>query len=195
MQENLTELMSSRICHDLISPVGAIGNGLELMNELSGPSPELELVGQSAQTAQAKLKFFRVAFGASNGAKIGGPEAARTASEMFNSGRLSITFTDSWGDRQRSLTKLFYLLLLCVETSLPRGGQIVCSPTASGWDITVNNTPVNEAIELWNHVRNGQKTNSVTAKTIQFTLARESLVSQSIALSIQFEPNKLSLSF
>ena len=130
MPDTLAELISSRICHDLISPVGAIGNGLELMQELGSASPELELVGQSAQSAQAKLKFFRVAFGASTGSMIGGAEAARVAAEMLTSGRLSLHISEQWGDRERGLVKLFYLLLLCVETSLPRGTALRVRPSA-----------------------------------------------------------------
>ncbi len=195
MQNNLTELMSSRICHDLISPVGAIGNGLELMNELSGPTPELELIGQSAHTAQAKLKFFRIAFGASGDCLIGGAEAERIAAEMFSMGRVSVEFTESWGDRQRSLVKLYYLLLLCVESSLPRGGRIICAPTVSGWDINVAEVPINPSAALWHHITNGDKIDPVTAKTIQFTLARQSLMEQSVTLAIDISENNLHLSF
>jgi len=195
MQESLSELMSSRICHDLISPVGAIGNGLELMTALTGPSPELELVGQSAHTAAAKLKFFRLAFGASGGSLIGGAEAQRIAAEMFTGGRLEITFTAPWGDRERRLVKTFYLLLLCVESSLPRGGVITCAPTTSGWEITVSAPPVKAPADLWAHVTDGAAIAPVSAKTIQFTLARQCLLAQGITLTAELSEARLALSF
>ena len=195
MQDNLTELMSSRICHDLISPVGAIGNGLELMGELSGPSPELELIGQSAQAAQAKLKFFRIAFGVGTNSFIGGPEAERTAIEMFPVGRISVRISKSWGARERRLVKLFYLLLLCVESTLSRGGKLVCTPTESGWKIEVESSPTLPLDALWQHVLTGHNGIDVDAKTIQFLLARQCLVEQSMSLKLDISESALCLEF
>ena len=195
MPDTLAELISSRICHDLISPVGAIGNGLELMEAMGSASPELELVGQSAHSAQAKLKYFRLAFGASSGGMIGGAEAARVAEEMFTSGRLSLEVAESWGTRERRLVKLLYLLLLCVESSLPRGGRMQLTPTESGWRITVEGVPVAPPADLWRYVVDGQNGIEVSAKTIQFSLARQSMVEQSIAISAAFSDTSLQLQF
>ncbi|MBI1327763.1 MAG: hypothetical protein GC136_08995 [Alphaproteobacteria bacterium] len=60
------ELLSSRICHDLISPIGAIVNGLEFMEDMDGADSEeaLELITHSAKLASAKLKLFRIIYGA-----------------------------------------------------------------------------------------------------------------------------------
>ena len=195
MQDNLNELISSRICHDLISPVGAIGNGLELMEAMGSASPELELVGQSAQSAQAKLKFFRVAFGASNGAMIGGPEARRVAEEMFATGRITLAFASDWGERERGLVKLLYLLLLCVESSLPRGGVMSCSTTDSGWQIVVANVPVAPPENLWRYVVEGHNGIDVSAKTIQFSLARQAMRAQNIQISFDYSASGLRLAF
>jgi len=195
MPDNLAELISSRICHDLISPVGAIGNGLELMEAMGGVSPELELVGQSAHSAQAKLKFFRVAFGASNGAMIGGPEARRVAEEMFAAGRITVGFASDWGERERSLVKLLYLLLLCVESSLPRGGMMACSPTDTGWEIKVANVPISPPEGLWRYVVEGHNGIEVSAKTIQFSLARQAMQAQGVAIQLDLGNNSLRLAF
>ena len=64
---HLASLIGSRICHELISPIGAIHNGLELIS-LSGPvqhEAEISLITQSCQNAASRIKFFRVAFGVS----------------------------------------------------------------------------------------------------------------------------------
>ncbi len=195
MPNTLAEFISSRICHDLISPVGAIGNGLELIEAMGGVSPELELVAQSAQSAQAKLKFFRVAFGASSGSMIGGAEAERVAVDMLSAGRLSLSISESWGARERGLVKLLYLLLLCVESSLPRGGKMLLAPTVSGWCITVKGVPVAPPEALWRYVSEGHNGIEVSAKTIQFSLARQSMVEQSIAISVKFSDTSLQLAF
>lgn len=61
---DLTALLGSRICHDLISPIGAIGNGLELlMMDGSSTSPEMVLISESVAHADARIRFFRVAYG------------------------------------------------------------------------------------------------------------------------------------
>jgi len=195
MPNTLAELISSRICHDLISPVGAIGNGLELMEAMGGLSPELALVSESAHSAQAKLKFFRVAFGAGSGNMIGGAEAARVAVEMFTAGRLSLEVAESWGARERGLVKLLYLLLLCMESSLPRGGKMQLTPTVPGWRITVEGVPVAPPAALWRYVSEGHNGIEVSAKTIQFSLARQSMVEQSIAISVKFSDTSLQLAF
>jgi histidine phosphotransferase ChpT len=65
---DLAALVSSRICHDLISPIGAINNGLELLN-MSGASPvgpEMQLICDNVKSASARIRFFRIAFGAAS---------------------------------------------------------------------------------------------------------------------------------
>src|SRR5271165_7553710 len=80
----LAALLCSRVCHDLISPVGAIVNGLEVLDD--NPKPEdrdfaLELIRKSARTASARLQFCRLAFGAagSAGASIDTGDAEKVA--------------------------------------------------------------------------------------------------------------------
>jgi histidine phosphotransferase ChpT len=65
---DLAALVSSRICHDLLSLIGAINNGLELLN-MSGASPigpEMQLICDSVKSASARIRFFRIAFGAAS---------------------------------------------------------------------------------------------------------------------------------
>src|SRR5678816_2396766 len=64
---DLASLLCSRLCHDLLSPVGALNNGLELMADEQDPEMRekcLELLNESARASANKLKFFRLAFGA-----------------------------------------------------------------------------------------------------------------------------------
>jgi histidine phosphotransferase ChpT len=67
---DLASLLCSRLCHDLLSPVGALNNGLELMADEQDPDMRercLELLSESAKASANKLKFFRLAFGAGGG--------------------------------------------------------------------------------------------------------------------------------
>ena len=73
--ENIAALIGSRICHDLISPIGAVNNGLELL-QLSGvpDSPEMTLIANSAANASARISLFRLAFGAASELQSTGAE-------------------------------------------------------------------------------------------------------------------------
>ncbi len=194
--KQLADMISSRICHDLISPVGAISNGVELMTSISGPSPEMELISQSANNAKAKLMFFRVAFGAnSHGAMQGHAAAVSIVTDMFCSGRVTVDFPESWGDRSKSLIKLLYLLILCVESSLPRGGVITCLPTDSGWQISVKNCKIDANMALWSPVLNGDPFGDLGSNQIQFQLARDAAENIDIRITGTFSDNELSLIF
>jgi len=124
-ETELAETTVARICHDLVSPMGAIGNGLELL-AMTGqpPTPELSLISQSAENANARLRFFRVAFGgASAGATMAARDSRAIVGAMFGSGRLEVDWQVA-DDSLRTELKLAFLLLLCFETTLPRGGLV-----------------------------------------------------------------------
>ena len=68
---DISALVSSRICHDLVSPLGAIGNGVELLGMSGAPEgPELQLINESVENANARLRFFRIAFGAASADQV-----------------------------------------------------------------------------------------------------------------------------
>ncbi len=75
MSTDLATLIGSRICHDLISPIGAIGNGVELLamtGSAGDVSPELDLISQSVENANARIRYFRISFGATSSSQIMG---------------------------------------------------------------------------------------------------------------------------
>ena len=101
---DMTALISSRICHDLSSPVGAINNGVELLGGFdASASPEMELIAQSVLSANAKIRYFRIAFGkAVENAEMRANELAALCENMFLNGRFKVSFqigTDSAGSR------------------------------------------------------------------------------------------------
>ena len=122
---DLSALVSARLCHDLISPMGAIGNGLELLQMAGGPAKaELALVNESLDTALAKLRYFRIAFGPADAqARQTAEEAAQLTDAMF-SGRFTVAWAFGGADMPRSLARIVYLAMLCLEKSLPMGGQV-----------------------------------------------------------------------
>ncbi|MEC9435292.1 MAG: histidine phosphotransferase family protein [Pseudomonadota bacterium] len=120
-------LLCSRICHDLISPVGAIGNGVELMQELApnADGAELQLIGRSAQMASANLQFLRIAFGAAPpGDPIGMSAVQRTARLWFEFQRPALVWPDAVGETTRGCARLLYNFLQIAASCLPRGGEV-----------------------------------------------------------------------
>ena len=91
-------LVGSRICHDLVSPVGAISNGLELIALAGQPGPEeMALISQSCSSATARINLFRMAFGAASAdQQIGGAEARKH--DRGKSVLLTLTYLRYWID-------------------------------------------------------------------------------------------------
>ena len=112
---NLNALVGSRICHDLINPLGAIGNGIELLGLAGhGTSPEMDLVGDSVTGATAKLKFLRLAFGdASPDQVCSRSDILGTLDAIARGGRLSYSWNVA-GDPPRLDVRVALLAMMCV---------------------------------------------------------------------------------
>lgn len=121
---SLAALIGSRICHDLISPIGAISNGLELfgMTAAGTTGPEMSLIQQSCDNATARIRFFRIAFGTAGDARpIPKAEARKTLADHYAGTRISAEWHVDHA-LGRDITQLAYLSALCLETALPQGG-------------------------------------------------------------------------
>src|SRR5262245_31868276 len=134
---DLAALLCSRVCHDLISPVGAIANGLEVMEE--GKDEEtskfaMELIKKSAKTASAKLMFCRIAFGAagSAGAQIDTGDAEKVARGLMEDEKTKIAWNIPRLLMPKNRVKLLLNMLLMAGQSIPRGGQITVDPAGEG---------------------------------------------------------------
>jgi len=136
---DLGAAICSRICHDLISPVGAVGNGVELMRELGAAAgPELDLIEQSAETAAATLAFHRIAFGAARVEDRMALEAVRrTALRWFATQRARLAWPPAEGEASRPAARLICGLLLCAASCLPRGGEARLIAAGGGGKIAV----------------------------------------------------------
>lgn len=131
----LAALVGSRICHDLVNPLGAVANGLELLAlGLQGRgSEELSLVDDSLARALALLRFFRIAFGhAAPGSSLSRREIGAALDGCFRGGRLSVAWEPAT-EVARTDVRLAFLALLCIETALPLGGQVRIDRAGDGW--------------------------------------------------------------
>lgn len=130
---DLAALLCSRVCHDVISPVGAIANGLELYDDpdmdAETRQTALDMVRSSAKTASAKLKFCRIAFGAagSAGASIDMGEAGETAKGFVGSEKVKLDWQAPRENRPKQQVKLVLNMLLMAMAAVPRGGLVTIS--------------------------------------------------------------------
>jgi histidine phosphotransferase ChpT len=125
----LAALVASRVCHDIISPVGAIVNGLEVLEEEKDESMRefaRDLVQKSARQASAKLQFARLAFGASGGAgaEIDMTEAGRCAAALMEREKAELDWQVAASLLPKAQAKLLMNLLLVALNSVARGGRI-----------------------------------------------------------------------
>ena len=133
---DLAALLCSRVCHDVISPVGAIVNALEVLEE-DDPSMRdfaLELIKKSARSASARLQFARLAFGAagSAGAMIDLGDAGTVANGFLNDDKLSLDWEAPRALLPKNQVKLVLNLLILATQAVPRGGRLVARTTLAG---------------------------------------------------------------
>ncbi|MEL7013542.1 MAG: histidine phosphotransferase family protein [Pseudomonadota bacterium] len=202
--EKLASLIGSRICHDLISPIGAVANGLELL-ELSGlPSgPEVDLVNQSAQNAAARIKYYRLAFG--DCGRLDSEHVVKTAeivsilSDVFIGGRMSV----SWHvdqDRSRLQVKAALLAIMCAEAALGTGGAIDVRMQNGSWMIEGLGKKLTLQPDLWQFLKHDMSDIfnpqiPVAPAAVQFVLLPQVLRQLGRPLSITTTDQTLILTF
>jgi len=167
---DMAAMVASRICHDLIGPIGAIVNGLELLEMAGGtPGPEQELIVQSAESASAKLRFFRIAFGTPGSQSVGGTDIATLLEEIGRDSRLQVTWQPE-GAQPRSAVRLAFLALLCCEAALPRGGHAHVIEEDGAWTVTASGAPVAVDPDIWAFVEGAGDTAALPPAKVQFAL-------------------------
>ena len=134
---DLAALLCSRVCHDLISPVGAIVNGIEVMEEDKDEETKafaLDLIKKSARQASAKLQFCRLAFGAagSAGAQIDLGDAEKAARGLLEDGKTSLAWNLPRELLPKNRVKLLLNMLLIGAGAIPRGGSLKIDPVREG---------------------------------------------------------------
>jgi histidine phosphotransferase ChpT len=134
---DLAALLCSRVCHDLISPVGAIVNGLEVLEEEKDEATKqfaLDLIKKSSRTASAKLQFCRIAFGAagSAGAQIDLGDAEAIARGFLEDDKTKLAWNLPRALLAKNRVKLLLNMLIIAGQAIPRGGKITVDPLGTG---------------------------------------------------------------
>ncbi len=168
---HLATLIGSRICHDLISPIGAIHNGLELL-ELSGQlnnSPEMQLIAESCQNARARVTFFRTAFGMSQGSQIVSAKALMAMIDPLYQGRISVTYSGN-DDMERIRAQCILLAILCLDCALPQGGNIEIYGEDARCVLTATSLSLCWDDHLWRRLEPKEDASDIAPSQVQFLM-------------------------
>lgn len=171
MQPDLAALVGSRICHDLISPIGAIGNGVELLALTDGDTgAEMELINESVQNASARIKYFRIAYGAaSEDQLVSRAEVLSILAAIARGGRINYIWQIE-GDQPRRLVRCALLMLQAIESALPLGGDVQITLDGHSWVLRAEGPRLAVDQELWNNLLSPQVGFHYTAAQVQFAL-------------------------
>ena len=138
---DLAALLCSRVCHDLISPTGAIVNGLEVLDESKDEETRtfaLDLIRKSARNASARLQFCRLAFGAagSAGAQIDLGDGEKVARGFIEDEKVKVTWNLPRVLMPKNRVKLLLNMLIVAGHAIPRGGSLTIDPIGEGEEMS-----------------------------------------------------------
>ena len=136
---NLAALLSARICHDLISPVGALTAALEVFDDdenIDMRDDAMELIKMSAGQASAKLQFLRIAFGAGGSAPdVFSLQKLKTLVDgVYGDGKTEIQWDISLDGVEKTMARLVLNMVMLAVQAVPRGGQVQVSISQAGTD-------------------------------------------------------------
>jgi histidine phosphotransferase ChpT len=161
------ELLCGRLCHELISPVGAINNGVELLDE---EDPEfvkeaMSLIGQSARKAGQRLQFYRFAYGTAGGGSVR-IDGSELAAALLDGGKVRCVWAPETARLTPPWQRLACNLLVLAAEALPRGGTVSVRPLEGGVEIVAEGDTVNVSDELRIALETALPADALTARTV-----------------------------
>lgn len=193
---DLPALIAARICHDLISPLGAIGNGVELLQMAPSPSvgPEIDLVRESVQQAQARIRLFRIAFGSFRPDQmIGTDELGGLLRDYAATARFDLTWTPVVS-KPKATVRLALLGLLCIETALPYGGRVVVTRDETALHITARSDKPKIDPAYWDALSGAADwPHDLQAARVQFPVLQRAIAQQGMSLELHIAEDGLDL--
>lgn len=173
--ENLRvmELLASRICHDLISPVGAISNGVELLEEMGAQVGEeaAKLIGHSSEQAARRLRLFRLCYGAAGAdTNLCCDDALQVARDYLGGSRVSLSWDvasmkDTTG-QTKGLPKVLLNLLIVAIENLVHGGTLEVSKAGNQLTIVANGRGAGSRVEAWPALKAEITVDDLTARSV-----------------------------
>lgn len=196
---NLSALLCSRICHDLISPIGAIGNGLELlsMGDAGAGNAEITLVADSVANANARIRLFRIAFGASgnNTQGIARDDIISILDDLKRGSRTHIHWEISKALVRRE-AKLALLAFMCLDSAMTHGGEITIEQRDGGhWHMHGKAPRLRIQTPLWDMAQGKGSPEEIAAGEVHFALFAQELGEQARSLTLSVIENDITLTF
>jgi histidine phosphotransferase ChpT len=189
---DLAALLAQRLCHDLVNPLGALGNGLELLEMSQPATPEMALMRDSLEQALGRIKLYRLAFGpASTDGIMAGVEVQGILRALGGSRSVELV-TDLPASLGRSQARLVALMALCAETALAWGGRI---EIAVGAEIRLSATAERLRLdaELWEPLSRGLPPETPTPPQVHFALLPAAAAAAGCSLSVETGKTRLVL--
>lgn len=196
---DLAALLCSRVCHDVISPVGAIANGLEVLDSEKDPDMRgfaMDLIKKSTAVASARLQFCRLAFGAagSAGASIDTGDAEQVARGLIGEEKTKLVWTATRALMPKNKVKLILNLCMIATQAIPRGGVITVAidGTDAAMSMTVEAAGPNAKIQSHvPHLLACEPEGAVDAHGIQAYYAGLVAKEAHLALTVALEDGKV----
>jgi histidine phosphotransferase ChpT len=173
---DFSALLVSRVCHDLVSPLGAVVNGLEVLEDERDPTMRadaLKIVVSSAAQALARIQFMRIAFGAagSAGAELDLGEIGRLVGGLFEGGKILLSWEAAPAHWPKDWAKLLMNATLLGADCLPRGGSVKVTIGGAGaapsFKISACGTPVRVREEVEKALRGDAQSGQPDARGVQ----------------------------
>ncbi|MEM8877120.1 MAG: histidine phosphotransferase family protein [Pseudomonadota bacterium] len=149
----LAALLTSKVCHDLISPIGAVNNGLEVLADENSADMRdfaMDLIQKSAEQASAKLKFCRMAYGAGSaaGSEINLDDAGSVAEGFFQSDKMTISWNAPNENVAKDSVKLLLNLAVIASSAIPRGGELAIDVQTAPLAFSLRSTGMNARVPV-----------------------------------------------
>jgi histidine phosphotransferase ChpT len=173
---DFSAFLVSRVCHDLVSPLGAVVNGLEVLEDerdATMRADALKIVASSAAQALARIQFMRIAFGAagSAGAELDLGEIGRLVSGLFSGSKIVLEWDVAHAHWPKDWAKLLMNATLLAADCLPRGGmvKVVSStdPAAPAFNIRATGSHARVLEEVEKAVRGEASSGATDARGVQ----------------------------
>lgn len=188
---DLSAILISRICHDLVSPIGAIVNGVDLVREIGGGDvdAELAMISQSSNRASGLLQYYRIAFGAaSEDSEVSRNALRDQAISFIGSPRIVVEWAaDNGPHLKRPLSRLLYQMLMCARgLSGMRGVISVDLPADASLPlrISIESEGSPDSAEMLDILSGETEDVIPTPRLIEFVLARNSARALGLKLSV-----------
>lgn len=195
----VTELLASRICHDLISPVGAINNGVELLEEMGSQVGEeaIKLIGHSADMASRRLRLFRICYGAAGAdSNLSCDDVLTTMRDYVSGSRVSISWVP---EKMKSLpglpkgsAKVLLNMVIIAYESLVHGGSIEISDggeNSNKINIVATGRGAGQRDEAWAPLKGEVEIPDLTAKSVHPYVTGQLALHYGVTPSYQQEPD------